>query len=131
MSGNTATGSKYELFVESLLTKSKIKFKRQTYVGYKRNNGLHRVDLLIEKTLISLKSQKVAGTAEEKIPFEIMILQHTIEDYGYDNAIIVLHGDTGWKWKDYYLSKEFKSHMGQLYPDVSIMNHEQFVSIYS
>jgi hypothetical protein len=131
MSGNTATGPKYELFVESLLTKSGIKFKRQANVGYKRNDGSHRVDLLVEKTLVSLKSQQVAGTAEQKIPFEIMVLQHAIEDYKYDNAIIVLHGDTGWKWKHYYLSTEFKSTMGQLYPDVSIMSHEQFVSIYS
>ena len=60
-----------------------------------------------------------------------MKLQHCIDDYGYDCAIMVLCGDTGWKWKDYFLSQEFKDDMKKVYPDVSIISQEQFVSLFS
>ena len=75
---------------------------------------------------MSLKIQEVEGTAEEKIPFEFMKLHHCIVDYDYDGAIIVLSGDTGWSWKDYFLSKEFKDDMKKIYPDVQIMSEEEF-----
>ena len=59
-----------------------------------------------------------------------MKLQHAVDDYNYDNAIIVLSGDSGWTWKEYFLSTEFKAQMASIYPDVSIMSHEQFLEIY-
>ena len=121
----------------------------QVFVGVKRNKGKHYVDLLIGGetvlrpntvchisrheggTLISLKIQKEGGTAEEKINFEFMKLQHCIVDYDYDDAIIVLSGDTGWSWKDYFLDKEYKDDMKKNYPDVQIMSEEEFYTRYS
>lgn len=108
-----------------------ILFRRQVNIGKKRNGGRHIIDLIKGKTLISLKNQTVAGTAEEKVPFEVMKLQHAIDDYGYEDAIIVLHGDSGWTWKDYYLSNEFQESMSVLYPKVKIMSHEQFIQEYN
>ena len=127
---NTSTGTKYEKRMEVLLEENQIKFTSQTVIGKKRNGGNHRVDLIIDDILISLKHQEVAGTAEEKVPFEFMKLQHAVEDYKYGHAIIVLSGDKGWTWKDYYLSQEFKDQMSQMYPDVSIMSHEDFCNLY-
>lgn len=120
----------YEEEVEKLLLEKNIPFNSQVNIGLKRNGGKHFIDFLIEKTLVSLKSQKVNGTAEEKIPFEIMKLQQAVDDYNYDNAVLVLSGDSGWSWKDYYLSKEFKDLMYSIYPDVSILEHKQFSAIY-
>ena len=69
-----------------------------------------------------------AGGSEESF-----IIGGTAEDidYDYDGAIIVLSGDTGWSWKDYFLSKEFKDDMKKIYPDVQIMSEEEFCTKYS
>jgi hypothetical protein len=131
MSRDTSTGTNYEKRIDVFLTENKIQYRSQINIGAKRNGKRHRVDLIIDNTLVSLKHQQVGGTAEEKVPFEFMKLQHAVEDYNYDNAIIVLSGNTGWTWKEYYLSDEFKEAMKVLYPDVSIMTHENFVEIYS
>ena len=77
-------------------------------------------------TLISLKYQKVEGTAEEKIPFEFWKLQDAINKYGYKKAIIVLCGDDGWTLKEEYLKEEFKAQMKIIYPDVTITDEENF-----
>jgi len=101
-------------------------------VGKKRNGGKHYCDIVINSDeLISLKYQRVQGTAEEKIPFEFMKLQHAIDDHGYKSATIVIAGpDKAWKWKDYYLSEDFCAKMKSIYPDVRIINHDQFVQEY-
>ena len=58
-------------------------------VGTKRNGGKHYCDIVLnEDELISLKYQRVQGTAEEKT-FEFMKLQHAIDDHGYKSATIV------------------------------------------
>lgn len=130
MARDTSTGTKYENRIQFLLKENNVNFQRQVTIGVKRNEKRHRVDLIIDNTLISLKHQQVGGTAEEKVPFEFMKLQHAVDDYDYDNAIIVLSGDSGWTWKDYYLSNDFKQSMKNLYPDVMIISHEEFISLY-
>lgn len=127
---DTSTGTNYEKRIDILLEENKIKYQSQVFIGIKRNGKKHKVDLIIDNTLVSLKHQEVGGTAEEKVPFEFMKLQHAVEDYEYDNAIIVLSGDTGWTWKKYYLSDEFKQSMRILYPDVMIISHENFITLY-
>ena len=146
-SRDTTTGTTYEKKIASLLKEcTDIDFHSQVVVGCKRNNGEHIVDLLfggevkyVKKKkrpishhkggiLVSLKYQIVQGTAEEKIPFEVMKLHHACLDHKYECAIIVLAGpDKAWKWKEYYLSAEFQCNMKQVYPTVRIISHEQFV----
>ena len=132
-SRDTTTGKSYEDVVEELLLEhTNHKVKTQVNVGAKRNGGRHYVDILLNDTeLLSLKYQKVQGTAEEKILFEIMKLQHAVTDHGYKSAVIVIAGpDKAWKWKEYYLGDEFQSAMKKIYPDVRIISHEQFVLEY-
>lgn len=149
-SRDTTTGILNEKEIEQFLIENiSESVNAQVIVGKKRNGGKHITDLLIGGetytppkkkrptsthkggTLVSLKYQEIQGTAEEKIPFEIMKLQHCIDDYGYDCAIMVLCGDTGWKWKDYFLSEEFRQDMKKIYPDVSIVSQEQFMKLFS
>ena len=133
MTRDTTTGTNYETEVENLLEDySEHTVESQVMVGVKRNGGRHYCDIVLNgDELISLKYQRVQGTAEEKIPFEFMKLQHAIDDHGYKSATIVLAGpDKAWKWKDYYLSEEFRAKMGSIYPGVRIITHEQFVSEY-
>jgi|TARA_B100000035_G_C20582392_1_gene371673 hypothetical protein len=132
-SRDTTTGTNYETEVENLLEEfSDHKVESQVMVGAKRNGGKHYCDIVInDDELISLKYQRVQGTAEEKIPFEFMKLQHAIDDHGYKSATIVVAGpDKAWKWKDYYLSDDFRAKMMSIYPDVRIINHDQFVQEY-
>lgn len=132
-SRDTTTGKSYEVVVEELLLEyTDHDVKSQVMVGTKRNGGKHYVDILLNgDELVSLKYQRVQGTAEEKIPFEVMKLQHAVIDHGYKSAVIVLSGpDKAWKWKEYYLSDEFQNDMKQIYPDVRIISHEQFVQDY-
>jgi len=130
---DTATGFNYENEIQHLLeTRSNHKVKTQTHVGKKRNGSKHMVDILLNgEELISLKYQEVRGTAEEKVPFEIMKLQHMVVDGGYKSATVVLAGpDYAWWWKEYYLGEEFKTNMKSIYPDVSVISHDEFVQRY-
>lgn len=130
---NTITGVNYEKEIKLLLDSfSSHKVKTQVKIGSKRNGGKHYVDVLLnDRELLSLKYQEVKGTAEEKIPFEFMKLQHAIDDYDYDRATIVLAGpDSAWKWKEYYLSDEFIETMNKIYPDVRIIENKQFMEEY-
>lgn len=129
-SRDTTTGTTYEKEIESLLEQfTNYEFQSQVNIGLKRNGGKHYVDILLNgSTLLSLKYQRVQGTAEEKVPFEVMKLHHACLDHGYDSAILVLAGpDKAWKWKDYYLGEQFQNDMKQIYPTVRIISHEQFV----
>ncbi len=132
-SRDTTTGTNYETEIENLLEEfSDHEVESQVMVDKKRNGGKHCCDIVINgDELISLKYQRVQGTAEEKIPFEFMKLQHAIDDHGYKSATIVVAGpDKAWKWKDYYLSEDFRAKMKSIYPEVRIINHDQFVQEY-
>lgn len=93
--------------------------------GKKRPISLHKGG-----TLVSLKYQKIEGTAEEKIPFEVLKLQDAIDRYAYKCAIIVLCGNSGWTLKEYYLSNEFKLKMQSIASNVTIVSEEQFRNQY-
>ena len=122
-SRDTTTGTNYETEVENLLEEfSDHKVESQVMVGAKLAwwKTLLRYCYQRRRTYQS-EDQRVQGTAEEKIPFEFMKLQHAIDDHGYKSATIVVAGpDKAWKWKDYYLSNDFRAKMKSIYPDVRI-----------
>ena len=66
--------------------------------------GRHIVDVLATKDdrqfLISLKWQQVGGTAEQKVPFEIMRLVHARQAGAYTAAYLVLGGE-GWSLREF------------------------------
>jgi hypothetical protein len=71
----------------------------------------YRADLLVHdrgsgrRIVVSLKWQQVAGTAEQKIPFEVIALLQLLESRGCDDAYLVL-GGTGWtpQLREFYRS---------------------------
>jgi len=128
---NTTTGTSYEDRIKYLLgAHTSYRVRARWNIGKKRNGGKHIVDILLnEEELISLKYQKTTGTAEEKIPFEIIKLQQAIDDYSYKSATIVLAGeDDAWTLKNYYLTSDFMKYMNC--PNVRIISHEQFLDEY-
>ena len=114
----TRTGSTLEVTVEAVLLNNSYAVQKQQLVGTKPGGGRHKVDLVGmrpngSKFLVSLKWQQTAGSAEEKVPFEVIKLLHTLrENTAYDKAYIVVGGDgfnTG--LIGFYLSEEFRSYI--------------------
>ena len=81
-----------------------------------------------ESGLVSLKWQQVSGTAEQKVPFEMMCLAEAVLSGEYDKAYIVL-GGPGWSLREYYIGGEMTRYFHARYTDlVEIVDLETFVA---
>ena len=119
------TGKDFENFCEHLLSLAGRSVDEQVNIGLRPTGGAHNVDLIVEENvLVSLKYQDVAGTAEEKIPYEEMCLQHACQNYGYTKAFVVLAGP-GWKHDQSYRDDVFSEWKNT--PNVSIINFDEFL----
>ena len=86
----------------------------QVKLGSRPGGGVHKADALArlgtDEILISLKWQQTGGTAEQKVPFEVMCLADAIRTNRATRAYLVLGGD-GWKLREYYVSGGLKDHL--------------------
>jgi len=109
-------------------------YTKQMHIGIRLGGkGRHMVDAIAEKggekILISSKWQQTSGTAEQKVPFEVMCLAEALIDNKgvYSKAYVILGGD-GWKLRDFYiaggLNKFFKDT-----DKVKIVTLERFVAL--
>lgn len=129
------TGGKFEYYVEYLCDKAGYNVEEQEIIGLRPHGGAHKVDIILHedeiddiRKIVSLKYQEVAGTAEEKIPYEQMCLQDACERYGYNEAIIVLAGP-GWAHDDCYIDGGFNTWMNT--PNVRVMSYDEFVNTHN
>lgn len=105
---NTKSGDVLEKMVQHALTQGKYKYVRGKTVGSRFGVTAHKIDTYAEDEkgrihLISLKWQQVGGTAEQKIPFEVIsLIDLLLKNESYYKAHLVLGGD-GWKYKDFYV----------------------------
>lgn len=115
----TKTGSTLEVSVEAVLINNSYAVRKQHVVGSKPGGGRHKADIVGMRPngsqfLVSLKWQQTTGSAEEKIPFEVIKLLHTLREnpQTYDKAYIVVGGD-GFSagLVEFYLSEEFRSYI--------------------
>lgn len=95
--------------------------------------GKHKVDALVEAKegggiLVSVKWQQVSGTAEQKVPFEIMCLADAIrKDPGrFRRAYLVLGGE-GWKLRDYFIRGNVREYLRNC-EQVEVISLEGFVA---
>jgi hypothetical protein len=79
-----------------------------------------------QKYLVSLKWQQVSGTAEQKVPFEVICLAEAIRADGFSKAYLVLGGE-GWKLRNFYVDGGLKAHLAQA-DKVDILTLESFVA---
>lgn len=88
--------------------------EKQVRIGTRCGGGVHKVDAIATKdgrrTLVSLKWQQTGGTAEQKVPFEVMCLADAVRANHADRAYLVLGGD-GWTLRDYYTSGQLDAHL--------------------
>jgi hypothetical protein len=102
----------------------------QVKVGQRLGCGSHVVDAVVEKdgrkSLVSLKWQQVAGTAEQKVPFEVISLIEALETGEYQRAYLVLGGE-GWKLRQFYTSGGLTQYIRNA-ERIEILTLESFVA---
>ena len=57
-----------------------------------------------------MKWQQTGGTAEQKVPFEVMCLADAVRSRRAKRAYLVLGGD-GWNLRDYFTSGALAEHL--------------------
>ena len=77
------------------------------------------------KWLVSLKWQQTGGTAEQKVPYEVICLAEALAAGGYETAYLVL-GGTGWKLREFYTGGGLMRHLVNS-ERVCIVSLEDFV----
>lgn len=112
------------------LARSGYEHKVRVKIGRRMGCGSHYVDVIAEKDgkkyLISLKWQQVAGTAEQKIPFEAICLAEALEGGEYEKAYVVLGGE-GWTLRQLYTSGGLSKYLRGM-EKVEIVTLESFVA---
>ncbi len=106
-------------------------YERQKTIGRRFGGGLHRADALVRtgehRIIVSLKWQQTGGTAEQKVPFEVMCLAEAVKAGEASRAYLVLGGD-GWTLRDYYTSGALSRHL--VHADlVKVLTLEAFVRL--
>ena len=129
-SRDTGTGGVLEAMVLPALQRGGYTHKLQQVIGSRFGGGRHFVDVIAEKEgnryLVSLKWQQVAGTAEQKVPFEVICLADAVLTGPYVKAYLVLGGE-GWKLRGFYTGGGLKDQL--VHADkVEILTLEGFVA---
>src|SRR5712692_9236595 len=111
---NTTTGGVLEAMILPALKRGGYTYVTQQQIGERFGGGKHFVDVVAEKDgekyLVSLKWQQVSGTAEQKVPFEVICLAEAIRADGFSKAYLVLGGE-GWKLRNFYVGGGLKSYL--------------------
>ena len=130
-SRNTNTGGVLEQMVLPALARGGYQARSQVLTGVRPGGGPHKVDALAEKggarIIISLKWQQTSGTAEQKVPFEVMCLADAVRNGLADRAYLVL-GGMGWKLRTYYTSGALQEHLIHA-TLVTVISLEEFVAL--
>jgi len=127
---NTRTGSVLEAMILPALMQGGYRYLPQQVIGRRFGGGRHIVDAIAEKDdqkyLVSLKWQQTGGTAEQKVPFEVISLADVVLDGGFTKAYLVLGGE-GWTLRNFYIAGGLAKHL--LHADkVEIVTLESFVA---
>lgn len=131
---NTTTGSVLEQMIIPALERTGYAVEGPLKIGYRPSGKKHIVDRVAtaptkEKYLISTKWQQVSGTAEEKIPYEVICLADAVQNSNgmYKKAYLVLGGN-GWTLREWYVKGGLRRYL--LYSDtVEIVTLESFICI--
>jgi hypothetical protein len=128
---DTSTGGVLEAMILPALKRGGYTFQTQQKITPRPGGRRHFVDVIAEKDgqryLVSLKWQQVSGTAEQKVPFEVISLADAVKQGEFTKAYLVLGGE-GWTLRDFYTDGGLKSHLVDS-EKVEIVTLEHFVGI--
>lgn len=117
MARDTRTGGVLESMVRPALDRGGYTYMGPTHIGARVGGGKHLVDLVVtskrgERFLVSMKWQQTSGTAEQKVPFEVICLMDAVSGGAgaFSRAYLVL-GGIGWKLRSFYVSGNLKKHV--------------------
>jgi len=131
MGRDTRTGGVLEAMVLPALKQGGYGYQTQVVVGKRLGGSKHKVDALAEKNgeriIVSMKWQQVGGTAEQKVPFEVMCLAAEVKSKAFQKAYLVLGGE-GWTLRDFYTSGELVRHLIDA-ALVNVLTLEGFVAL--
>ncbi len=107
----TRTGTGQELMIESLLDFNHYDYQKQVFIGKQLFNNRYKADFVVNNSIIiSLKWQQVAGTAEQKVIYEIASLIKIIENDNFKKAYLVIGGNGfSQNAKEYLFSQEHRN----------------------
>ena len=101
---DTRTGAVLEQMILPALERGGYAYRSQVNIGVRPGGRKHVVDAVAEKDgkrwLASLKWQQVGGTAEQKVPFEVISLAEALTAGEYAGAYLVLGGN-GWSPREF------------------------------
>ena len=132
---DTTTGNVLERMVGEPLRHGGYEVERPTNpIGRRLGGGKHLVDRIAvnpktgDTFLVSLKWQQTSGTAEQKIPFEIMCLAEAVKvsDGRYRRAYLVLGGN-GWTLRKLYVEGGLSNYLKNC-ETVTVLDLETFVA---
>jgi|LauGreDrversion4_2_1035121.scaffolds.fasta_scaffold282393_2 hypothetical protein len=140
MSRDTGTGAAFKNVVEGVLNsiapKQNIEIQRGITVGVKPNGQPNRFDFSIHREsnhdirgLVSCRSQSTSGSAEEKIPFEVVRMLQTMSlDSRYRRGWVILGGN-GWSpgLLDFYVH-DLDEFIPQMKNKITILRTDQLLS---
>ena len=128
---DTRTGGVLEAMILPALRRGGYQCQEQQKIGQRIGGGTHKVDAIAEKAgdriLVSLKWQQVGGTAEQKVPFEVICLSEAVRSGTYSKAYLVLGGE-GWTLRTFYTGGGLRDHLKHA-DDVHISTLEGFVAL--
>lgn len=128
---NTNTGAVLEQMILPALQRGGYQTQAQVLTGARPGGGPHKVDALAEKEgrriLVSMKWQQSSGTAEQKVPFEVMCLADAVREKLADCAYLVL-GGPGWTLRHYFTSGALEEHLVHA-GLVKVVTLEQFIAM--
>lgn len=127
---DTQTGAVLEEMILPALRRAGYTYETQVAIGRRAGGRRHVVDVVAEKDdrrfLISLKWQQVSGTAEQKVPFEVISLAEAVLSAPGTRAYLVLGGE-GWTLRDYYTGNGLGRHLVHA-ESVTILTFEGFIA---
>ena len=130
---NTTTGKEFETLVKKSLENHGYHVAEQVQVGTRPNGSKHMIDLVAKKGgisyLVSLKWQQTSGTAEQKVPYELICLSEALkQSRGAHKAAYLILGGDGWTLKEFYLSGGLNRHLSLDQP-VQLLGLEAFLKL--
>jgi len=127
---DTRTGGVLEQMVLPALMRGGYSYETQVNIGQRLGGGKHIADVVASKAgkqwIISMKWQQTSGTAEQKVPFEVISLAEVALSGKYEGAYLVLGGE-GWTLRDFYVDGGLMTHLAHA-DKVDIVTLEAFVA---
>ncbi len=118
----------FEYIIDKILEDNEYKVEDVSKYCFKNSltNGKHKPDKIIKDKddkliIISKKWQETAGTADEKIFYEIIKLIDLVETYKPTiKSTYILLGGNGWRsyLKNYYLSEDWNRYLETRYRNI-------------